>query len=251
MSTGHTEKEKRARIAEAEEALGDVLRHLYKDKGDELTAKLLTKYGSPGSVIEAGKHRLMKDGVGESNALLLSLLPDIVRHVERNRMGKHPSLRTLTAAERFLKYRFIGDNVEKFYLLSLDNSGKLIECVYLQSGNEDSAPFYLKHVLSEVVRTGAKSVVLTHNHPNNTPKPSAADIDCTLALMDALQVIGVPLLDHIIMLGSHALSIRGFGYVSEGEWVTQRDGHNILKNWLKGWDVEEAADALRHLARRK
>lgn len=251
MSTGHTAKEKQARIREAEEAFRDVMRRLYKDKADELTDRLLTKYGSPGSVIEAGKHQLMKEGVGESNALLLSLLPDIVRHMERNRMGKHPSLRTLIASERFLKYRFLGDNVEKFYLLALDNSGKLIECVFLQSGTEDSAPFYLKHVLSEVVRTGAKSVVLTHNHPNNTPKPSDADIDCTLALMDALQVIGVPLLDHIIMLGSHALSIRGFGYVAEGEWIAQTTGHNILKNWMKDWNVEDAVDDIKHLVRRK
>ena len=120
----------------------------------------------------------------------------------------------------------------------------------LQSGTEDSAPFYLKHVLAEVVRTGAKSVVLTHNHPNNTPQPSAADIDCTNALIDSLQIIGVPLLDHIIMLGSHAMSIRGFGYVIEGEWRMQAEGHNILKNWLKDWDLERAADELKHLARR-
>jgi len=250
MGTGHTAKEKRARIKEAENALREVLRRLYKDRGDELTDKLLVKYGSPGAVLEAGKHQLMKVGVGESNALLLSLMPDIVRHVERNRMGKHPSIKTLIAAERFLKYRYMGESVEKFYLLALDNSGKLIECVMLQSGTEDSAPFYLKHVLAEVVRTGAKSVVLTHNHPNNTPQPSDSDLKCTTALIDSLQVIGVPLLDHIIMLGSHAMSIRGFGYVIEGNWRMQAEDHNILKNWLKDWDMEKAADELRHLARR-
>lgn len=248
MGTGHSEKDKRARIKEAEDALREVLRRLHKDRGDELTDKLLVKYGSPGAVLEAGKHQLIKAGVGESNALLLSLMPDIVRHVERNRMGRHPTVRTLIAAERFLKYRFVGESVEKFYLLALDNSGKLIECVMLQSGTEDSAPFYLKHVLSEVVRTGAKSVVLTHNHPNNTPQPSDSDIECTNALIDSLQVIGVPLLDHIIMLGSHALSIRGFGYVIEGNWRMQAEGHNILKNWLNGWDVEVAVDKIKHLA---
>ncbi|MBQ4089238.1 MAG: hypothetical protein IJC56_05075 [Clostridia bacterium] len=251
MSTGHTKKESQRRIKAAEAALRDVLDRMYpKGKGLKLADELLIKYGSPGAVIEAGKHQLMKEGLSESNALLISLVPDLVRHIERNKYGKHPQLRTLIATEKFLERRFIGENIERFYLLALDNSGKLIECVHLQSGTEDSAPFYLKHVLSDVVRTGAKSVVLTHNHPNSTPKPSEADIDCTLALMDALQVIGVPLLDHIVMLGSHAVSIRGFGYVAEGEWITQVDDHPLLRGWLKGWDIDAALESIQHLARK-
>lgn len=247
---GHTQKESRERIRAAENALRTVLDRMYpKGKGLELTEKLLIKYGSPGAVIEAGKHQLMKEGMSESNALLISLLPDIVRHMERNKVGRHPSLKTLKATEQFLTYRFIGENVENFCMLALDNSGKLIECVRLQSGTEDSAPFYIKHVLSEIVRTEAKMIVLTHNHPNNTPRPSGADLECTISLMDALAVIGVPLLDHIIMVGSHAISIRGFGYLTEGEWLTQADNNAILRGWLKDWDVDVALDGIRHLLR--
>ena len=251
MSGGHTKKESQQRVKAAEAALRDVLDRMYPNgKGQQLADDLLIKYGSPGAVIEAGKPQLIKEGLSESNALLISLVPDLIRHIERNRYGKHPQLRTLIATEKFLEYRFLGENIERFYMLALDNSGKLIECVHLQSGTEDSAPFYLKHVLADVVRTGAKSIVLTHNHPNSTPTPSDADINCTLTLMDALQVIGVPLLDHIIMLGSHGVSIRGFGYITEGEWITQVADHPLLSGWLNGWDIDAALESIQHLARK-
>lgn len=240
------------RVRRAENAIIETMDMLYSGgKGREMAKTMLRRYGSPGALIEAGKYHLMRDGLSEADALLFSMMPDMVRHIENDRMGEHPTIATLLQAEKFMRVRYIGVNIEQFYMLALDNSGKLIECVHMQSGNEDSAPFYLKHVLSETVRTNAKAVVISHNHPNVTPTPSQADLECTEALMYALGIIGAPLLDHIVMVGKRAVSVRGFGYVPEPAWSMQDPGNPLLINWLDGWDLKEATDALFHMKRNK
>lgn len=233
------------RIKRAEAALRNVLDLMYPGgKGREMANKMLRRYGSPGALVEAGKHQLMCDGMSEADALLISIVPDIIRHIERMKFGEHPSIATLVEAERFMTMRYIGVNIEQFYMLALDSSGKLIECVHLQSGSEDSAPFYLRHVLAEIVRTNARAIVISHNHPNGTARPSQADIECTLTLMEALRTIGTPLLDHMIMIGRRALSIRGFGYIVENEWLAQAPGNPCLNRWLRGWSMDESAAAI-------
>ncbi len=226
----------RERIARASRALKDVVSFLEPGAdADLLTEHILRRFGSPGGAIEAGKHRLAACGLSERGALLIGMIPDIVRHTERQRFGPHPSIGTLVEAERYMAMRYVGLSIERFFMLALDQSGRLIECVELQSGSEESAPFYLKHVLSEAVRTNAAAIIISHNHPNATPRPSKADVDCTAALMDALYPLNAPLLDHMIMVGRRAVSVRGLGFIPEPAWRAQGSDNPLLARWLDGW----------------
>ena len=244
-------RERMERVNRAKRAMEAALEFMCPGQtGPEVAARLLRRYGSPGALIEAGKHQLMRQGLSENNALLLSMIPDIVRHMEQQHFGPHPRLATLNAAEKYLRVCYIGMNVERFFLLALDKSGKLIECVHMQTGNEDSAPFYLKNILAEIVRTDAKAIVIAHNHPNLTPMPSVADVECTTALIYALNSIGAPLLDHVIMVGRHALSLRGFGYVPEARWRQQAPENGLLQHWLADWDEAGSLREMEKLAKK-
>lgn len=226
----------RGRIGRATDALREVVSFLEpRADAEDMTSGMLRHFGSPGAAIEAGKQRLSASGLSDGSALVVGMIPDIVRHMERQRFGPHPSVRTLLEAERYLAMRYVGLSIERFYMLALDRSGRLIELVELQSGSEESAPFYLKHVLSETIRTGAAAIAISHNHPNATPRPSQADIDCTAALMDALAPIGAPLIDHIIMVGRRAVSVRGYGFVPARAWETQEGESPFVAHWLDGW----------------
>lgn len=234
---------RKERLAEADKALRDVLSFLMP-KDTEIADRLIKQFGTAGGVIEAGKYLLMRAGLSESNALVISMIPDLVRHLERQNYGPHPRIRRLIEAEKYLAYRYLGVNIEKYYLLSVDSAGRLIECVHVQSGDEDSAPFYLKQILAEVVRTKAAYVVLVHNHPNLSPQPSQADLDCTVAMIEALRILRIPLLDHMIMVGDHTMSIRGFGYLPDVGWDAQKLNDKLLHGWLEGWSPDEAVAAL-------
>ena len=134
----------RDRIRRANAALTDVIGFLEpRGEPEELTRDLLKRFGSPGAAVEAGKHQLASAGLSEQNAMILGMIPDLIRHMERQKFGAHPSVGTLVEAEAYMAMRYIGQNIERFYMLALDSSGRLIECVHIQSGSEESAPFYL------------------------------------------------------------------------------------------------------------
>ena len=243
-----SERAKRAKAAEA--ALSELFSFMYPgDKGRDMLRRLLDTHGSASAIVEAGMKQLMYEGMSEENAMLITILPDIVRHIDVANYGHHPRLNTLLLAEKYMRHRYTGINIENYHMLALDNSGKLIECVHLHSGNEDSVPFYLKNVISEAVRTHADALVLCHNHPNCTTRPSAADLECTRKLMKALAYIGAPLIDHMIMVGGYAVSVRGFGFIQENTWTEQAPESKLMMNWLDGWDFVEAADKLGRFGR--
>ena len=77
------------------------------------------------------------------------------------------------------------------------------------------------------------AIVISHNHPNNTLLPSRDDVSCTLSLLSALQPLGVPLLDHIVVADQQAVSIRDLGYIAGNVWLAQAPDSALLKNWLK------------------
>ena len=164
---------------------------------------------------------------------MFSLVPGITRYMRIEAFGKSPRLNTFGKASEYLKGVLLGRTFEHFYMLALDASGKLIDCVFLQRGTTDSAPFYVRHVLGETVRTRAHAIVISHNHPNNSLLPSRDDINCTLALLSALQPLGVPLLDHVLVADQQAVSIRDLGYIAGNIWLAQAPEDKLLTSWLK------------------
>ena len=195
-----------------------------------LAGSLARRYGSAAAVINAGGSSLVREGMTESDALMVSMIPGIVRHIARAKAGEHPFLAGFNEARDYLRTRFLGCAQEMFYLLSLDENGRLIECTRLAGGSEASAPFNIRQILSEVVRLQARSVIMTHNHPDGTRSPSKADIACTLRLMDALRPLNAPLLDHIIMPDRQGLSLRNEKYISTNAFLAQ-SGSKLLRDY--------------------
>lgn len=223
-------KERVRRVYAATKALLD---DLHKDSGEQWVWRFRRRFIAPASLFESGAHVLEDMEMHKSDALLFSLVPGITRYMRIEAFGKSPRLNTFGKASEYLKGVLLGRTFEHFYMLALDASGKLIDCVFLQRGTTDSAPFYVRHVLGEVVRTHAQAIVISHNHPNNSLLPSRDDINCTLALLSALQPLGVPLLDHVLVADQQAVSIRDLGYIAGNIWLAQAPEDKLLTSWLK------------------
>lgn len=223
----------RDRIRRVYAATRELLDALHPNTGSEWIWRFRRRFIAPASVFESNPHVLENMDMHKSDALLLSLIPAVTRYTQLERFGRAPRLNTIGKAGEYLKALFLGRSFEHFYMLSLDASGRLLARVFLQRGTTDSAPFYVRHVLGEVVRTHAQAIVISHNHPNNTLLPSRDDVSCTLSLLSALQPLGVPLLDHIVVADQQAVSIRDLGYIAGNVWLAQAPDSALLKNWLK------------------
>ena len=218
---------------EAYAALQSVLEFLHpRESAEERVRMLRRNFPCAAALCEAPKHLLESLGFTSRDALLFSQIPAITRYIARSNLGPRPFLKNLSAAVEFCQTRYLGLAIEHFYLICLDASGRLIDSILLQQGSTDSAPFYVRHVLMEVVRTRAHAIIISHNHPNFSPKPSQADIACTLELLGTLHPIGTVLLDHIIIADGSYASLREHGFVRSHLWLEQNPKDPLLRKWL-------------------
>lgn len=213
-------------------AVQELLGFLRKDDSPKATmAELQERFLAPSAILETTPHELGKVSLSESEAQLLSLIPGLTRHAMRTSLGDHPMLGNLLSAAQYLRTLFIGVPIEQFYLLCMDESGRLIQCRLLQSGSIDETPFYLGNLLQCVVSTGARAVVLSHNHPGGTPRPSQADVRCTIDALRALLPLNVTLLDHIIIADGRAVSLRLESYIADPLWNRQQSAGPLFWHW--------------------
>lgn len=99
---------------------------------------------------------------------------------------------------------------EEFHILWLDNRHRIIDCQKLFTGTVDGASVYPREVVRAALRVNACAAILAHNHPSGVAEPSAADRAITDELRDALRLIGVRILDHIVV-GAECVSMAGRG----------------------------------------
>ena len=111
----------------------------------------------------------------------------------------------------FLLYKLGGYEREVFGVMLLNSQHQLIEFRELFFGTIDAASVYPREVVKAVLEVNAAAVIFAHNHPSGEPEPSQADKQITKKLTDALALIDVRVLDHIVV-GTTPVSFaeRGF-----------------------------------------
>ncbi|MCS6178915.1 RadC family protein [Shewanella baltica] len=103
------------------------------------------------------------------------------------------------ATKDFLTYKLSGYEREVFAVMLLDNQHQLLEFNELFFGTLDAASVYPREVVKAVLAVNAAAVIFAHNHPSGESEPSAADKNITKRLTDALALIDVRVLDHIVV----------------------------------------------------
>ena len=100
---------------------------------------------------------------------------------------------------------------EVFSILFLDNRHRVISFDQMFIGTIDGASVHPREVVKRALQHNAAAVILAHNHPSGIPEPSRADISLTRRLTDALALIDVRVLDHIVVGGVETASFAERG----------------------------------------
>ena len=114
-------------------------------------------------------------------------------------MKNSASLADPAASSRYLKSRLAGYPYEVFACLFLDNRHRVIAFEELFRGSIDSANVHPREVVRRCLAHNAAAVILAHNHPSGVAEPSQADRTITIRLREALGLIEVRVLDHIVI----------------------------------------------------
>jgi len=114
--------------------------------------------------------------------------------------------------KEYLQLKLGSYDREVFALMLLDNQHQLIRFEELFFGTIDAASVYSREVVKAALNANAAAVILAHNHPSGIAEPSRADKRITSRLVDALGLIDVRVLDHIVV-GEHCVSF------AERSWI--------------------------------
>jgi DNA repair protein RadC len=102
---------------------------------------------------------------------------------------------------------------EVFACLFLDNRHRVLAFEEMFRGTLDGASVHPREVVRAALKHNAAAVILAHNHPSGTAEPSAADHNITRQLRDALQLIGVHVLDHLVIGSGEPTSMAARGLI--------------------------------------
>ena len=128
---------------------------------------------------------------------------------QRYRTGT-PVLNCPDRTREFLRVHLGTYDYEVFGLIHLDTRMRLLGVEDLFRGTLDGASVHPREVVKAALAKGSASVILYHNHPSGTPEPSAADEGVTRRLREALALIDVRVIDHLIV-GEYTYSFAEHG----------------------------------------
>ena len=88
---------------------------------------------------------------------------------------------------------------ETVVMLALNTKNKVIGCFEIARGTVNESPVYIREIVTRALLGNAVSVILAHNHPGGSLRPSGADLNFTKRVKDALKLLSITLHDHIIV----------------------------------------------------
>ena len=129
------------------------------------------------------------------------------------RLRRGVALESPRVAHDYLRVRLGALEHEVFGVLWLDNRHRLIECQELFRGTLDGATVHPREVVKEALARNAAACLFVHNHPSGIAEPSQADELITRRLKEALALVDIRVLDHLVVAGDEVVSFAERGLV--------------------------------------
>ncbi len=155
---------------------------------------------------------LAMKGLGEAKYCQLQSCLEMARRHILETLKSGPVLASSRMVKHYVQARLRHVDHEVFACLHLDSKHRLIEFEALSRGTIDATSVYPREVLKSALAHNARSLILVHNHPSGLPEPSQADHRITERLKQALALVDIGVLDHLIVGDGEVLSFaeRGF-----------------------------------------
>lgn len=138
---------------------------------------------------------------------------ELARRAAWEELAARPALTSPRDSAAFLKARMADRPYEVFGALFLDNRHRVLAFEEMFRGTLDGASVHPREVVRAALEHNAAAVILAHNHPSGVAEPSAADRNITHQLRDALQLIGVRVLDHLVIGAGEPTSMAARGLI--------------------------------------
>ncbi|MDB5083998.1 MAG: hypothetical protein JWN30_884 [Bacilli bacterium] len=177
-----------------------------------LSEQVLATAGSLRKLIDCNMEELMKiKGIGRAKASQLLAAIELGR-----RLARYPSeeKQVISSPEDVAvrvmdRMRYL--NKEHFVLLFLDTKNQIVAEETVSIGSLNASIVHPREVFHAAIKKNAASIIAIHNHPSGDPSPSREDLEVTERLKAAGELLGIPVLDHVIIGDRCYISLKQKG----------------------------------------
>jgi DNA repair protein RadC len=172
-----------------------------------LAKLLLEKFHNISGLLNAsGNDLLSTPGIGTQTAMLFRLIHEIMVKSLEEGVRANPVFNNRKDISDFLRMKIGSSPKETLMVFYLDSGRKLLG-VWEQSGTVNNAAVAPREIAEKALLLHAAGVILAHNHPSGSCAPSQSDVNFTRTMFNALELLGIQLLDHIIVTHDHYKSL--------------------------------------------
>ncbi len=178
----------------------------------DLARHLLIRFGGLRALLGASQHEFCETpGLGPAKYAQLQAVLAMAARELREPWRRGATLSSPSDAEALLIRHLRPHPQEVFSCLWLDTRHRLIEIQDLFHGTVNGASVHPREVVRAALRHNAAAVILAHNHPSGVAEPSVADRQLTGRLREALGLVDVQVLDHIVVGDGNCVSFAARG----------------------------------------
>lgn len=183
----------------------DLCRQLMSDNGNSLV-RLERR---------SRKELMLTKGIGDAKALQIEAMMEVMRRYAQERVDKDirklDAIKTSDSIYQRMRHRLSNLDHEEVWIMLLSRANNVIHEFRLSSGGAGASVFDTKMILKRALLEGAEALVMCHNHPSGSLRPSDQDDHITRKLFTACQTMDLRMLDHVIV------ALDGFySYADEG-----------------------------------
>ncbi|WDE05565.1 DNA repair protein RadC [Thalassomonas viridans] len=178
----------------------------------ELAQQLLKNFGSISGIYRAEHDEFCQQhGLGSAKFVQLQACLEMSKRYLAEQMKTGQELLSSQATRDYLVAELRHETREVFAVLYLNNQHQVLKFERLFFGTVDAAAVYPRIVVEKAIKHHAAAVILSHNHPSGLAEASVADKQITQRLIQALNLVDIRVLDHMIVAGGHCYSFAEHG----------------------------------------
>ena len=174
-----------------------------------LAKKLIQKFGNFANVIAAQEHALKEiSGIKDNSVMVFKLVKAAAQRLSWQNLASDdlPVLLNIDSLIDYCRSTIAYSDVEELHLLYLDAKLKIISGELAQRGSITVVSASPREIVKNAINKNASGLIMVHNHPSGSPKPSENDILLTKKVEQACQLMGIKLHEHIIITRSDYFS---------------------------------------------
>jgi DNA repair protein RadC len=156
--------------------------------------------------------QLMKiEGVGRVKAIQVKAVMELSKRAASSGSRQKLTIKTPEDVVSLLMEEMRHYKKEIFKIVLLNTKSQVIKYFDISVGSLNSSIVHPREVFSEAVKVSCSAVIFAHNHPSGDPEPSREDIETTKRLVDAGNILGIKVFDHIIIGDNSYISLKEKG----------------------------------------